>query len=156
MITHTHPRLEIGEIFNGPKDMEHGEGLSSRQASIYRHGKKTWFVCSALTMPGWKELEHTFFHIIEGDHRMIAYPREWIAQFNDRQKAWSWFGIMNSGIKLSNAEWHLKMVKIRRLRRETEREEEILEDPEEIIQEEIVEEEKPKPKEPGQGDLFGE
>ncbi|MCK5639878.1 MAG: hypothetical protein KAJ19_03745, partial [Gammaproteobacteria bacterium] len=95
--------LEIGEIHNGKIEYSSGLPYSLRQPAIWRHSRKTWFVCSALMMPGWKECDHKFFSIVEGEKRIIPYPHEWIAQFNKEKEAWTWFRIMASAVKLSNA-----------------------------------------------------
>ncbi len=115
-----HPKLEIGQIFNGPRDMKSPEGISTLQPAIYRHSKNTWFVGSALSMPDWKELDHRFYKIVNGDHRMIDYCSDWIAQFHDVKRAWVWFDILSRGVNLSNAKEHLKQIKLRREAREEE------------------------------------
>jgi hypothetical protein len=148
VIMKNHPHLEIGQIFNGPKDMKSPEGVSTLQPAIYRHSKNTWFVGSALSMPGWKELDHKFYKIIDGDHRMIEYCCDWIAQFHDVKRAWVWFDILSRGVSLSNSKEHLKQIRKRRKARD--KKPVIIEDPPEK-----EEPQKPEPQAPKQGDLFG-
>lgn len=140
------PTLEIGEVFHGKQDLEAGD-YSHKQAAIYRHAEKTWFVCSSVTMRGWVHLDVTFYDIVDDQHRMIMYPGEWIAQYNDIEDAWIWFDIMNGKIKLSNAEYHIKFMAERKKKvREAIRSD--------------AKQDKPKPQMPGhkpdQGNLFGE
>lgn len=71
-------------------------------------------------MPDWKELDHKFYKIVDGDHRMIEYVCDWMAQFHDVKRAWVWFDILCKGVSLSNAKEHLKQIK---KRRETRKEE---------------------------------
>lgn len=138
------PTLAIGEVFHGKQDMDAGE-YSHRQAAICRYDKKTWFVCSSVTMRGWLHFDITFYDIVDDQHRMIMYPGEWIAQYNDPKDAWIWFDVMNSKIKLSNAEYHIKFM--------AERKKKVRESNQSDSKQ--SESHQPKPQKPGQDNLFG-